>query len=236
MYGLVIVLVIGRSSRKDGSNERTDNMGTINYKSRKGRPIKYGAFEASMGNNKLPRTTCIYNMTTALDCPSDKLGLCNACRADKNYCYARKTERLFKKTCYAYRTRQAEYWANCTAEEFVSDLLKAVGKRPIKLLRFNESGDFRSYNDVLKAEKIAELLSEHGIKVYCYTSRRDLDYGTRPGFLRIMGSGFLSDGINGCFDILEPGKEVPEGYGTCPGLCDDCVRCVIGLNTVVPLH
>ena len=38
------------------------------------------------------------------------------------------------------------------------------------------------------------------------------------------------------FKIVKHENQRPEGYGTCPGDCEKCSRCIIGLNTVVVLH
>jgi hypothetical protein len=45
----------------------------------------------SYGNSKLPTETLIVNITSAHNCPSDKLGLCNC----SNVCYAKKCERIY---------------------------------------------------------------------------------------------------------------------------------------------
>ncbi len=212
-------------------------MSTIIWKSVK-RPKYNGLF--SRGNSKLPYSTAVFNMTTALDCPSDKLGLCSACIGNKNYCYARKTERLFKKTSYAYRTKQMAFWANCTVLDFLTmfkdELIGRKFKERVTHLRFNEAGDFRTQADVEKADKIAGLLYfMFGVKTYCYTSRKDLDYSNVKN-LCIMGSGFKSQGIKGEFKIIKNESDRPDNYGLCPGDCTNCKRCIIGLDTCVVLH
>jgi hypothetical protein len=211
---------------------------TIKYKTKKrGRPIKYNGFEATLGNSKLPITTAIFNMTTASECPSDKLGLCAACIEGKNWCYARKAENTYP-TVKPYRTRQAAYWDACSVLDFVHDILAATKKlrRPINALRFNESGDFRTQDDVTKADAIAAHLSDYGITTYMYTSRSDLDF-SNVRYLKIQGSGFHKQGLAGTFKIVQTEAEVPENYGTCPGDCTACKRCqVFGLNTAVILH
>lgn len=212
-----------------------EKMGTAIWKCKK-IPKYHGVF--ARGNSKLPYTTAVFNMTTALDCPSDKLGLCNACIGEKNYCYARKTERLFKKTSYAYRTKQMAFWANCTVSEFIAEFEKQLIGRRFKIthLRFNEAGDFRTQADVLKADKIAGILyDKYHIKTYLYTSRRDLDYRTVKN-MQIMGSGFKKKGIDGEFKIIRRAEDRPDNYGICPGDCTNCRRCVIGLDTCVLLH
>ena len=46
----------------------------------------------SEGNLKIPSSTAIFNMGSATDCPSLKLGLCKAYFNGKHICYAKKAE------------------------------------------------------------------------------------------------------------------------------------------------
>lgn len=46
----------------------------------------------SYGNRKLPKETLIVNITSAQNCPSDKLGFCK----HSKICYAKKCERIYK--------------------------------------------------------------------------------------------------------------------------------------------
>lgn len=46
----------------------------------------------SYGNRKLPAETLIVNITSAQNCPSDKLGFCEI----SSVCYAKKCERIYK--------------------------------------------------------------------------------------------------------------------------------------------
>ena len=58
--------------------------------------VKLGSL-LSEGNIKIPSTTAIFNMTSAKDCPSLKLGLCKAFHNGKNICYAKKSETEWRK-------------------------------------------------------------------------------------------------------------------------------------------
>ena len=124
----------------------------------------------SFGNKKLPKTTAIFNITSALECKSRKLGLCQLGK-DTKKCYALKAEKCYP-SVLPYRNRQTNLWDNMNAEEFVKNFMKEKGRRKIDALRFNESGDFRGQRDVNKLIKIARLLQAEGIKVYCYTARK----------------------------------------------------------------
>ena len=152
----------------------------------------------AFGNKKLPKTTAIFNMGSAMNCPSDKLGLCKLSKE----CYAKKAEVMYK-AVKPYRDRQASYWLKNTALTFVVDFLQSIEKKRLKPshLRLNESGDFYSQNCVIKAEKIASELKKYGIKVYCYTARKDLDFSACKSLI-INGSGFKKDGIKRAFTAV----------------------------------
>ena len=77
----------------------------------------------SDGNIKVSNTTAIFNMSSATDCPSLKLGLCKAIFNGKHVCYAKKAEREFRPEVLPYRRRQEEFWQKVTAEEFVAQFL-----------------------------------------------------------------------------------------------------------------
>jgi hypothetical protein len=191
----------------------------------------------SSGNMKLPKSTAIFNLCAATDCPSKKLGLCQAIdsKTGKVICYALKAERLYPPVL-PYRRKQEVYWKSVTAEDFVRDFLAINAKKRNKYqaLRINEAGDFVTQKDVAKVDKIAELL-QGVVKVYTYTARKDLDY-SKVKYLVINGSGFKTPGIAGFFNYIEKGQEIPTGFKECVGDCRICARCQHGANTVVLRH
>jgi len=191
----------------------------------------------SSGNMKLPKTTAIFNLGAAMDCPSKNLGLCQAIdsKTGKIVCYAMKAERLYP-SVLPYRRRQAAYWKSVTADEFARDFLalNASRKNKYKALRINESSDFGSQKDVAKLDRIAELL-QGVVKVYTYTARKDLDY-YKVKYLIINGSGFQTAGVAGLFNYHEKDQPIPEGFKECPGDCRVCARCLHGAKTVVLRH
>ncbi len=189
------------------------------------------------GNAKVPSTTAIFNMGAAKDCPSRKLGYCQAIsKSGKNCCYAEKSERLHPEVL-PYRRRQMKYWKSVTANRFVTEflMLNAWKVIPFKALRFNESGDFWGQEDLNKAEEIARHLKKYGIRTYCYTARRDLDF-SKVRSLVISGSNFQKEGVRGIFKMVYSKKEKPAGYGICRGDCRVCERCLIGRKTVILKH
>lgn len=191
------------------------------------------------GNLKVPSTTAIFNMSSARDCPSFKLGLCKAYDENGNHiCYAKRSENSSRPGVLPYRRRQEKYWLKCTPERFCVEFLSisAIKINPFTALRFNESGDFHSQKDVQKAEKIARILKRYGIVCYCYTSRDDLDYSMIET-LRISGSGFKKPGVVNIFKIIKNKESKPRGYGLCIQDCRKCNRCLrAGLKTAIIQH
>lgn len=190
-----------------------------------------------VGNIKVPSSIAIFNLTSAHDCMSAKLGLC-AAEKFGTHCYAKRAEFSYHKQVLPYRRNQAKLWNKLTAKEFVSQflMLNSRKKNSFKALRFSESGDFRNQADVDKVEKIATLLKRFGIKCYTYTSRSDLDY-SKISSLILSGSGFKKNGINKVFQIIKHKKDKPRNFSICKGDCKICSRCrTRNLNTAVLAH
>ena len=188
------------------------------------------------GNIKIPVTTAIFNMSSAKNCPSMKLGLCKA-EKQGAHCYARKAEYMYPPTL-PYRNRQGKLWGKISAKEFAFQFLvvNAYKKNPFNKLRLNESGDFYNQDSVNKAEKIARILKKYGVITYCYTSRDDLDF-SKVWALRVSGSGFKKEGIVNVFKIINNKKDRPRGYAMCGMSCKICDRCSrAGLMTCVVRH
>lgn len=185
------------------------------------------ASHIQFGNSKLPKTTAIFNMTSATDCVALALGLCHVEDIPgRRYCYALHDEQQWPHVL-PYRRRQAKVWDKISAVNFRNTFLPIAHKKGVEMLRFNEAGDFRSQKDVTKAEKIAAYLEPHGILTHAYTSRRDLSF-KKLRYLNVIGSGFQKPGTIGEFRIVELGKEPPPGYMKCPGKCFDCTACMDG--------
>jgi hypothetical protein len=190
------------------------------------------------GNTKIPSSTGIFNMGSAHDCPSKKLGFCQAIDKDgKNCCYAKKAEYSYHPQVLPYRRRQEEYWKKTNATDFVKDFLIINYYRVVKFqaLRLNESGDFWDQASLNKAEEIAKKLALFKIKVYCYTARKDLNY-SKIKHLIILGSNFYKKGLRGVFKMVHNLKEKPKGFGICKGNCRVCNRCLMGRSSVILKH
>ena len=180
----------------------------------------------SRQNKKIGRDTLIFNMDSATNCPSKKLGLCDIHKS----CYALKAEKMYK-SVLPYRQLQHDLWINQSVIE-ISKEIKAflTNKRlktPIKYVRFNESGDFNSQSDVNKLIKLA-LLTPNVI-FYGYTHRIDLNYDNLPDNLVINGSGFM---IDNNFKVID--KSETNNYKLiCPNNCRKCNLCKNKSNKVI---
>jgi hypothetical protein len=173
--------------------------------------------EYSIGNSKIGKDTLIFNMTSATNCPSKKLGLCK----HPNKCYAMKAERMYKQVL-PFRERQAHYWESNNVDTIFNDLLNALNKhKNVKYIRFSESGDFTTQADVDKLLTICFMLYRErpDIVVYGYTARKDLDFTGRERNLVIQGSGFKIDN-----EFIAVG-EYSEGSIQCKGSCASCSLC-----------
>ena len=175
------------------------------------------------GNNKLPKTTMIFNMGTATNCPSKHLGLCE-CINKGIKCYAEKPEIQYKDHVINYREKQKTYWQYYSKTNITLDIIHLINRRKneTKLFRFNESGDFYTQNDVDKLSYIAGELKDIGITTYGYTARKDLNF-KNVNFL-VKGS-FHNNGNNGSCIIINKNDKVPKGFILCPGSCKTCNRC-----------
>jgi hypothetical protein len=186
--------------------------------------VEYKEIKAhvSFGNGKLPKTTMVFNMGAAHDCPSDALGLCQ----NSKICYAKVAEKQYHKTCPQYRRRQEGIWKKYTAAQLSKAFLLIIKAKRIKVdaFRFNESGDFWSQWCVTKLNIIASWLQTEGVLTYGYTARKDLDFSNVCFF--VLGSNFLLDGEFRTVDH-------PSGYHpVCPGDCKVCTLCQ-GYNGVI---
>ena len=145
-----------------------------------------------------------------------------------------KSEREYRKYVLPFRNRQEKYWKKVTAESFVSDftMINSLKERPYNVIRINESGDFWTQKCINKLEKIATLLTPFKIKVYCYTSRSDLNYKKCKNLI-VSGSGFKKEGISNIFQIVKNIKDKPKGYSICKGNCKICNKCQIRGNKII---
>lgn len=209
------------------------------------RYFKHNGLSLALGNLKIGNDTLIFNMGSATDCPSLKRGYCKLGKK----CYAYKAEHRYK-GCKPYRDRQAKYWQECFASDFIVDFANILEKHPralkdIKYLRLNESGDFYSQACIKKLSTISVwLLINHGIITYTYTAREDLNF--KKAHFLVKGSSNNAGNNGEC--IAVPGSKLVAGsdiyyengkqYELCKGDCRVCYLCKNknGINIVFELH
>lgn len=132
--------------------------------------------EWRVGSRSYSTDTAIFNLDSASNCISQRLGLCVVCNSyGKNGCYAIRPE-LHRPKVRVYRERQAIQWKNQSIDNFVSGLQYLKEKNDIKYFRFDESADFTCQADVNKMSEIAKRAKEFGVTTFGYTARKDLDF------------------------------------------------------------
>ena len=210
-------------------------MGTTYY--------KVNSLEVKAGNRKQGTDTLIYNLGSATECPSKKLGLC---QIPSGLCYAMKEERMYH-DCKPHRDRQAQYWLNTDITTIIADfdlLLKKYKKLAsrVKYLRYNESGDFYSQACITKFDALAKHLKDnYNIITYGYSARSDLNFKD-VNFL-VKGSSHNAGNTGECITrkidkTIKVYHENNKKYYVCPGNCRNCKLCKIPktVNVVIPLH
>ena len=179
------------------------------------------------GNLKIGKNTLIFNITSAYNCPSDKLKLCGLSKV----CYAKKAEKQYPKV-KQYRDDQEKLWDLISVDVFVKTILEY---KNIKYIRFNESGDFRTQQDIEKIIDIANKLYNNNIIIYFYTKRKDLDWSKAlliPNLV-ITGSGFMLDNN---FIVIESLKQFnPKKDVLCNRNCRYCDLCKNKLNNTIKI-
>ena len=193
---------------------------------------EHNGLKVSKGNLKIGKDTLIFNMGSATDCPSLKLGYCKLGKK----CYAYKAENMYPQV-KPYRDKQARYWKACFSNDFIVDFGNILKKYPkalkdIKYLRLNESGDFYSQACIDKLSTISSYLKVlFNITTYTYTARKDLDF-SKAHFL-VKGSSNNAGNNGKC--IARPAAKLISGsniyyergkqYELCVGDCRECYLC-----------
>lgn len=185
----------------------------------------------SHGNKKIGRDTLIFNITSAVECKSRELGLCQV----PNRCYALKAEKQYHHVVPQFRARQTKMWDSKSVDDLVKGLKTEIAKHPrvpIKYIRFSEAGDFRTQKDINKLFEIANQIKD--IVFYGYTARSDLDFSERPKNVIINGSNFLVDNQ---FTAV-PKDSITDTDIVCGGNCRVCDLCKqkLGINIKAVYH
>jgi len=198
------------------------------------------------GNNKISKTTAIFNMNSAHDCPNRESENCQVPWED---CYAGKAERIYPQSL-PYRRRQEYLWDCMTPELWAKafESLNSRKRKPFTSIRFSEAGDFRHDADIIRVDRIAELLD---VPVYTYSASDYLNWDNANTFT-VNASNDISEYGDRRFMALPQGSDLPENTVWCPyslqqadGIpaeerlkCGDCQLCINkqGPNVAVELH
>ena len=176
----------------------------------------------SYGNKKLPKETLIVNITSAQNCPSDKLGFCK----HSKICYAKKCERIYKN--YLEKNLLIESYMYLWYSSDIIDLLCAyIDNAPVKIknIRLNEAGDFPNQSSVIEWSNIAEYINnKYGISTYCYTCREDLDFSNVKFIVNASTQNIKADRYFLCVN-KEDFEKLPKNSITCKGDCNLCKLC-----------
>lgn len=185
-------------------------------------PVPHIAF----GNKKVPKTTSISNTTSWFLCPGRLLGFCelhedcyDKCREVMgSVCQSRLNHDLW------WRTNDAKTIAQFHIYAIHAENMKRSKDEQINLHRFQEVGDFRNQDDLIKMRDVSNFIyDELGINSYTYSHNRDLDYDINRPHLTINGSGFM---IDNQFTVVEPSdfKRYVESHNCfpCPQKCEMC--------------
>lgn len=201
----------------------------------------------SFGNRKIDKSVAIFNLNAATDCPNAQT---DNCQVPWNMCYAHKTENMYKQTL-PYRRRQEYLWDCLDGDTFAKAFVELVSRKRnnVSALRFSEAGDFRHRGDIIKAERVASILSQHSIDTYTYSASNYLDW-SNVNHMTVNQSNDMSDYGDRMYTAFD--GEKPDGFVWCPhdlqktnGVdtenaikCGECQLCINedGPDVAIPLH
>lgn len=185
------------------------------------------------GNQKLPPTTMIINLTSAFNCPATN------CPLHGKKCYAGKDEKLYTNTNLR-NLRNEVTLDKLTIKELLKLLDMYIMSAPLRIrdIRLSESGDFKSQEVVDFCEKLAQHMeAKYGIRTTCYTHQR-FDFSNCKSM--VVNSSMPKNIIKGAdrnylvvmknrreaFDKLPEGLHIDEQKGIATFKCHcDCYKC-----------
>lgn len=196
---------------------------------------KVGTVRIVKGNKKLTKSIYSLNMGSATDCPSKKLGLCQACSGKKNFCFSLRDEKLYKNVLPARRI-DAKNWNALSATEIGSQLIAASARAKVhkmKTFRFSVAGDFFTQKDVNKMTELCAMLKNNNVDCYGYTARTDLNLSELLKVASVQVSNNKSHWIKKGANRFKMVNEISEGAVSCKGDCRKCSLCVKGKGLVI---
>lgn len=186
------------------------------------------------GNKKLDSAIAIFNMGTGHDCINKDT---ERCQVDGDECYAVRSEQNFPNTTDA-RRRELIIWDHLDAGTFAKAFREHVERKrnEVTTLRLNESGDFRSRHDILKADEIARRLSDL-VDTYTYSASSWLPFHERNHFTLNASNGDIPSAERR-FIVVDEVSEIPDGGLRCPHDQSDaeikCGECRLCIDTDAP--
>jgi len=206
----------------------------------------------SAGNNKISKTTCIFNMNSAHDCPNyatreNGESETGYCQVPAESCYAAKAENIYN-AALPYRRRQEYLW-DCMPPELWAKAFMSLNDRKrnsFDSIRFSEAGDFRHNGDIVRVNKIAKIVD---IPVYTYSASHKLNWDLATEFT-INASNGRADYGDRRFMAIPESEEKPDSAVWCPNnlqqndgvpaedrlKCGDCKLCINEEGPDVAIH
>ncbi len=177
------------------------------------------------GNLKLPKTTAIFNITAAKDCPAKQF-----CPHVKD-CYALKSEIRYPNTL-RYHRKQTEYFDLLSARQLAKSFLLDMRdkKHFVDKFRFSESGDFRNQSDVDKMTEIAKIISDTGRHVYGYSCRPDLNLEELKKVATVNGNHFAASNTVRIVSQFSNNGEIQ-----CKANCRLCDACATANGAIIEI-
>lgn len=163
----------------------------------------------AFGNNKIADSVAIFNMNSASDCPNRESA---NCQVPWESCYAGKAERVYPQVL-PFRRRQEYLWDCMTPEMWAAAFEELVSRKrkPVTAIRFSEAGDFRDDADIIKVNRIAEMVD---VDVYTYSASDYLDWTLAENFTVNQSNDRREYGDRRFIAVFD--DELPDGAVWCP--------------------
>lgn len=193
--------------------------------------INNSIMPVKIGNEKIGDDTIIINTNHALNCYCSKKGYCSM----KKDCYAKKSSNIYINSCL-YNLAAEVNFKKLSVEKIIADIKTIIktADTDIKFIRFNEAGDFISYDMFKKADKIAAYFkNNYDIISYTYTHNIELE-----DYIKDIDNSNIV--LNYSYDVktsLDVKKCIvinksdiynylnDNNYVICGGVCSNCSYC-----------
>jgi len=183
-------------------------------------------------NSKVSKHVAIFNMNAAHDCPNRWT---DNCQVGGDECYSVKDEKMYPYALDYFR-RQEYLWDCLDAVTWVEAFAEILSRKrtEVRAVKFSQSGDFRHDGDIIKVNRIADMLEEYGVKVYTYSASNYLDWShATSDNLTVNQSNSIEEYGDRRYMAVESESDIPEKATRCPrdeqksnGLTsDESVRC-----------